>query len=205
MGAKPHRKFATLPEWHAPGRRSQWSSSMAAGSGSGPSGAAGSPPGVASRRPWIVRKGHGCAAADVDVTDDAGSLQPLAQATKEILDPGAIEQWLGSRHVALSSSGQRRSPGCGRRREHAPGRRTTTLSRLQLGEKFRVHLRPQRQLDSPLHHRTSAHRSIRDRGVEPDRGSMSDQYGRRTAGCDGSEGTPEERSAGAFVDAAVPR
>jgi hypothetical protein len=58
---------------------------------------------VAGGAAGVVGEGHGGAADDVDVRDDAPAGESLAEAAEGVLDSGAVEEWVGLGHATSSS------------------------------------------------------------------------------------------------------
>lgn len=58
---------------------------------------------VAGSPPGIVRKSHGSAAEDIEISDHAAAGEPLAEAAKSILDTGPVKQRRGITHAASIS------------------------------------------------------------------------------------------------------
>jgi hypothetical protein len=54
----------------------------------------------------VVGEGHGGAADDVDVRDDAPVGKSLAEAAEGVLDGGAVEKRVGLSHATSSSWGE---------------------------------------------------------------------------------------------------
>ena len=61
---------------------------------------------VAGGAAGVVGKGHGSAADDVDIGDDAPAGKSLAKAAEGVLDSGAVEKRVGLAHATSSSWGE---------------------------------------------------------------------------------------------------